>query len=304
MPFLTISDTHLNHTGGDAPEIKRLDGITGVLEAGDLCDGAHKKLRWLADRFAGLPIYAVLGNHDLWRDGRKDGWTYEEMYDRCRDLGAQVGVTILERESAIHPDGTRILGCTLQTDFRHLPRGMSRREAMYYSQTGRHADGHAMFDARYRMNDFLCTHMIPDDGVRRKGVRLTPSRFVAEHEKSVSWLEQQLAIEHDAGPTIVLSHMAPSPRSLDGTFDHQWCYAVGGPDGTGLEYLMTGDTAPELWVHGHIHNSVDYEVGHTRVLSNPRGYPMRGGGFENRAWNPELVIDVEKRLAPGYGMGI
>jgi Icc-related predicted phosphoesterase len=304
MPFLTFSDTHLNHTRGDAPEIKRLDGITGVLQAGDLCDGMHKKLRWLADRFVGLPIYAVLGNHDVWRDGRKSGWTYEEMYDRCRELGAQLGVTVLERDVAIHPDGTRILGCTLQTDFEHRPSYMSRREAMYYAQTGRHLDGHAMFDRRYRMNDFISTHMISDDGVRRRGTRLTPSRFVAEHEKSVSWLEEQLAIEHDAGPTIVLSHHAPTPRSLSGEFDHMACYAVGGPDGRGLEYMMHSDSAPELWVHGHIHNSVDYEVGNTRILSNPRGYPLQNGRFENPNWNPGLVVEIEKRMDLTAGMGI
>jgi hypothetical protein len=29
---------------------------------------------------------------------------------------------------------------------------------------------------------------------------------------------------------------------------------------------------PALWVHGHSHNNVDYDIGNTRVLSNQRAY--------------------------------
>jgi hypothetical protein len=31
-----------------------------------------------------------------------------------------------------------------------------------------------------------------------------------------------------------------------------------------------------LWVHGHRQHAVDYEVGRTRVVSNPRGYEGEG----------------------------
>jgi len=44
---------------------------------------------------------------------------------------------------------------------------------------------------------------------------------------------------------------------------------------------------PDLWVHGHVHDSFDYRVGRTRVLCNPRGC-----GDENRDFNPGLVVEV------------
>lgn len=46
---------------------------------------------------------------------------------------------------------------------------------------------------------------------------------------------------------------------------------------------------PDLWVHGHMHNSVDYRVGATRVVTNPRGY---AGHEINPNFNPQLVIEI------------
>jgi hypothetical protein len=35
-----------------------------------------------------------------------------------------------------------------------------------------------------------------------------------------------------------------------------------------------------VWVHGHMHDPVDYKIGETRVLANPRGYvPYEGDKF-------------------------
>ena len=67
---------------------------------------------------------------------------------------------------------------------------------------------------------------------------------------------------------------------------------------------MTGDAAPELWLHGHVHRSYDYFVGDVRLVCNPRGYPdPRGPGRrENPDFNPSLVVEVEPRPQPGWRM--
>ena len=44
---------------------------------------------------------------------------------------------------------------------------------------------------------------------------------------------------------------------------------------------------PDLWVHGHVHDSFDYQVGRTRVVSNPKGYE-----HENPSFVPGLVVEV------------
>ena len=49
---------------------------------------------------------------------------------------------------------------------------------------------------------------------------------------------------------------------------------------------------PSLWIHGHIHESFDYDVGNCRVLCNPRGYLQYGHGLEYQRYNPGLVVDL------------
>jgi len=46
---------------------------------------------------------------------------------------------------------------------------------------------------------------------------------------------------------------------------------------------------PALWVHGHLHDSVDYQLCETRVVCNPRGYL---GHALNPNFNPSFVVDV------------
>lgn len=64
-----------------------------------------------------------------------------------------------------------------------------------------------------------------------------------------------------------------------------WCYA------SNLSTILEGPTAPDLWIHGHIHQHRDYNVGGTRIVANPRGYQFvpseRGNG-----WDPSFVIDL------------
>lgn len=48
---------------------------------------------------------------------------------------------------------------------------------------------------------------------------------------------------------------------------------------------------PQLWMHGHTHDSFDYRIGATRVIANPRGY-ARDGVAENKSFDPGLVIEV------------
>jgi hypothetical protein len=49
--------------------------------------------------------------------------------------------------------------------------------------------------------------------IEYEGTRLLPSDTLAFQETAVAWLDQTLAEPHD-GPTVVLTHHAPSPRSI------------------------------------------------------------------------------------------
>ena len=49
------------------------------------------------------------------------------------------------------------------------------------------------------------------------------------------------------------------------------------------------DHSPDLWVHGHTHNSLDYALGRTRVVVNPCGYK---DVEVNLQYNRQLVIEL------------
>jgi hypothetical protein len=44
-----------------------------------------------------------------------------------------------------------------------------------------------------------------------------------------------------------------------------------------------------VWLHGHMHDPVDYMIGNTRVLSNPRGYI---GHEDTSRFDPSLTFEV------------
>jgi Icc-related predicted phosphoesterase len=55
-----------------------------------------------------------------------------------------------------------------------------------------------------------------------------------------------------------------------------------------LDKLVDASQA-KLWIHGHIHRPISYQIGETRVVSNPRGYP---DGPIDPDFDPALVIEV------------
>jgi hypothetical protein len=114
---------------------------------------------------------------------------------------------------------------------------------------------------------------------------LTPDDSAAIHRRSRAWLADRLAIPFD-GPRVVVSHHLPSWRSVAPSFLRAASNAGFASD---LDELF-GPMA--LWVHGHTHHSFDYRAGATRIVANPRGYPMKSGGFENPHFQPALLVEV------------
>jgi hypothetical protein len=146
------------------------------------------------------------------------------------------------------------------------------------------------------MNDYR----LIKTGKGRSHDQLRPRDTIAAHKASRAFLERGLAEPFDGHDSVVITHHAPSYRSLRNrglSFDNlDWCYA------SDLEALMYGDNAPSLWLHGHIHANRDYTIGATRIVSNPRGYPLRNGVRENPDFDPSFVVELEPR--PTFGMRI
>jgi hypothetical protein len=93
------------------------------------------------------------------------------------------------------------------------------------------------------------------------------------------------------GPTVAVTHYAPSLRSADPRYG-----VTPGTAGfcNALDALIPW---ADVWMHGHLHCANDYLVEGVaggrartcRVVANPLGYASKG---EQAAFRPELVIEV------------
>ena len=71
-------------------------------------------------------------------------------------------------------------------------------------------------------------------------------------------------------PCIIVSHHAPSNQSVDPKYAGEALnrFFVGG----NFDNII-GTSKIKIWLHGHMHDPVDYMVSNTRIVSNPFGYP-------------------------------
>jgi hypothetical protein len=244
-----LSDLHLEFAPFDPPAV----AADVVVLAGDTAPGV-RGLEWAAARWPDRPLVIVPGNHEFY--GHAYPALVRTLVAQAASLGSRVHVLC---DTAVVLGGVRFLGTTLWTDF-HL--------------FGDPAEG--MAAAQLHMSDFQVIRVEP--WYRRA----RPADTVAWHARSLRWLRQALGTPHD-GPTVVVTHHAPSRRSLNPLYTDPVASAYA----SDLEAVVAGSGA-RLWIHGHTHHCVDYALGATRVLSNQRGYPGEAvGGFD-----PALVVEV------------
>lgn len=253
MKIRLVSDLHLEF----APFDLRPAGEDILIVAGDTAPGAW----WVAmlrdyAREAGVPVLTIAGNHEFYR-GHWDG-TLADLR-AAADLPDALDpgkVTFLEDGEATYR-GVRFIGATLWTDCELNANPMTR----YHVQQG--------------LNDYRLI-----GGPANCPLRAADT--IARHHRSRSFIVGELAKPFD-GPTVVVSHHAPSPLSIAPQYRH---------DRLNPAYVSNLHAEimlyrPQLWLHGHTHTSFDYRVGDSRMVCNPRGYVD-----ENAAFNPNLIIEV------------
>lgn len=259
MRLLILSDLHLEVWGARAPQID-LDRSQpdAVILAGDIHTGT-RAVAWATRTFSNVPVFYVMGNHEGY--GEKIDLVREELQEACAATGH---VHLLDcGELAL--GGVRFLGATLWTNFRL--RGDDDRQT-------------AMFEAKERSNDYRRIRLA------REGYRRIRTADTARwHQEQKSWIAARLA-EPFPGRTVVITHMAPSAMSVPDRYtDHPMSPAYA----SHLDDLVA---QADVWVHGHIHDPVDYRIGKCRVVSNPCGYP-RNGLPENARFDPAFTVDVD-----------
>jgi hypothetical protein len=258
-------------------------GADLVVIAGDATSPSTLALPWLRKAYGpDRDILYVMGNHDYYSDHRRADTktTWEWQREHAPRVAADHGITLLD-DATVEIGGVRFIGATLWTDFSARPPHLSFDAAVREAAKG--------------MNDYRLIKV----GAGRSKDMLRPRDTINAHKISRAYIERTLPEPTECSETVVITHHAPSYRSLKNGglqfADLDWCYA------SNLESLMHGPHAPSLWIHGHIHANRDYAVGNTRVLANPRGYPMSfhpNAPRENPDFDPRLVVEVEPNLTP------
>lgn len=253
MKIWILSDLHLERGNWTPPGDVDADVI--VL-AGDI--GVRTQaLSWAKEAFSGRPVVYVAGNHEGY------GTFWFPLMEELRQ--APVPVHFLDRHCVVIGN-TRFLGTTLWTDCRIW------------------GDLYSVLAQKRLMTDF---YQIRVDKEAR--LYLDPLEMIRWHERSVDWLDSQLSLPFP-GPTIVVTHHAPHPKSLV-EHDPTQSDPLSGYYASDLSWLIDRHQ-PALWVHGHTHASSDYRVGKTRVIANPAGSPLPGGDRENSLFQDDLVVEV------------
>lgn len=258
MRIQLLSDLHLEEQPDQgfspAPDADMLvlAGDIGSYQLGSrLADVQHP--RWALERFSPrlghwpVPVLYVPGNHEY------DALDYDATHVRLREACEALGITWLESRALVI-EGVRFVGSTLWCDFDALSRPndslseqlKARAKAMraanwYLARTGATRGGQPLLA----------------EGVRELGL------------SARAWLESTLREPFD-GPTVAVTHFAPSLRSADPRFG-----LVPGTAGFCSAYDDLLAHA-RLWLHGHLHCPMDYVHHGCRVVANPLGYAEKG----------------------------
>jgi len=109
--------------------------------------------------------------------------------------------------------------------------------------------------------------------------RLRPADVIERNRVAFDFLKRELSKPFN-GKTVVVTHHCPVPEiggekhdgHLSAAYFNSW---------HALLPLV------DVWIFGHTHRAVDWELGGCRIISNPRGYPGEESGFA-----PNLTVEI------------
>jgi predicted phosphodiesterase len=265
MDVNLISDIHLNFADLTLPGGDVLIVAGDALEAGHLRKADNeKKNTFLADRYRRFineelvkyrKVIMIAGNHEHY------GNQYEDTIPRIKKEMPD-NVHYLEAES-IQIDDVHFFAGTFWTDMdKKNPIAMSAIK-QFMSDFSVIKHGHSIvvesnYGGKYYTNKF------------------SPA-FVADVFKETVGLLKDFLDKHANDKVVVVSHHAPSPLSVNEKYKDEGLINYGYMSDL-TEFIMDHPQI-KYWVHGHMHDPVDYMIDGTRVLSNPRGY----SGYEEQA---------------------
>lgn len=271
MRFHYMSDLHLE---SQAFPWRLPEGDVLIL-AGDLCHAAcldptrrdkyamDQRDRVLRFRDAACAnfdqVIAVIGNHEH----------YDGIFEDTAPLMRThlEGITLLDNDT-IDFGGLSIFGTTLWSDFEgrrpDVVDGLRRRIGEYF---------------------FVRTRDPSNDG-RVSLAKFRPEDALHAHDTALAALSAHLSAT-STKPTIVVSHHAPSLKSLNP--EHRG-NGLDGAFASALDAMIASCETVPVWIHGHTHIRKTYRIGKTQLRVNCRGYD--GKDASAASFQPATFFDI------------
>lgn len=207
-----------------------------------------------------IPVVYVHGNHEPLHHN------YPALIDELEERSYGTSISFLQNDEAVIC-GTRFLGACMWSDY-------------------------ALFPLRFNDSLEYARRAVTDYRLIRTGDNrpFHPEDAIAHQQETLLWIRERLDAPF-AGKTVVVTHHCPSGRSIEPRHrEHKLAPAYA----SNLELLVQ---RADLWIHGHVHWSVDYQLGRCRVICNPRGRPGRNRSYpavphENADFDPTLTVEI------------
>lgn len=274
MTFIReASDLHLEFTKKFLLPVMDEDKDTILILSGDISviekfkQHALTFFKDVCSRFKHV-IY-VFGNHEYYRGSiYRAKEKLKEILDK--DEFDFSNLHILEKET-VELENIIFFGTTLWSDFEK-------------------GNPLSLWDANAIMTDFK---------IIRTGSYIDPyvRKFRAEHalllhSNNLKWLDNALS-ENKGKCCVVVTHHAPSYKSVADIYLND---RINGAYVSDLTDLIVKHQ-PKLWFHGHTHTSFDYNILDTRIICNPKGYPLSYNAdgserFENSSFDPCFRLEI------------
>lgn len=251
MRLWFFSDLHLEkfpYPGAFQPQIPDFDVLVC---AGDIFEGDCAEGFYYLRKLAGdKPILFVMGNHEFWYS------TIKTEMEIAEEMAQRYDITLLNNNSITIGD-CHFIGGTLWTDYR-----LWGKDIDINTPTGEEI-GTSSDDSLHQL------FAIKDS--------------IKAHTKTLKAFNQLISNYNGDLPLVVLSHHAPLADCLPERAKGFWA----GNCASDLSAL-TDSGRIKLWLHGHLHNSVDLlRPSGTRIMCNPAGYR-----FENPHFQENMIIEI------------
>jgi predicted phosphodiesterase len=252
MKIQVLSDLHLEFQ----PYTLKLQKDADVLVlAGDICPpklvGRMKHILGRLNK--DIPVIYITGNHEYY------GSQFDAVNDFWEDFAKNTPNFHFLNNKTLVLGGYQFVGSTLWTNF-DLVRSSGLPLDIFKTRVP------------FAINDFMA--------IRHGDGLFTPDHCIDLNVAARKFIKE--SVDGYDGKSVVVTHFCPHPKSIHENFMD-----------SKLNCYFTCDCSEifqpkiPLWLHGHTHEVMDYMLGDTHVVCNPRGYPT-----EKSDYNSKLLVEL------------